>query len=265
MKNINRFFKIYVKLFTSNLMQQMEYKADFILRGTFELTIVLSNYLFFLVIYQNVETIGGWTKEQSIILVLISALLDCVITLLFVGGLYQLPSLINEGKLDHIILKPINNRLLISLSNSTVSQLPNFIIEIILLIFCIIHYKIPITFKGIIYSVIVFVNAVIILYSIFFSIMCISFWSIKIDVGMKIFFQLYNIGNKPISVYPLIVQKIFTYIIPLAVAFNFPVLAITNSISLKKVVLSFIIMVIFYQISNLIFKFGLRKYVSASS
>ena len=109
------------------------------------------------------------------------------------------------------------------------------------------------------------INSILILYSIFFSIMCISFWSIKIDVGLNLFFQLYNIGNKPMGVYPVMVQKIFTFIIPLSISFNFPVLAMYKSISIGKVLLSFGITILFFAISNCIFKQGLKKYVSASS
>ncbi len=257
--------KAYMKMFSSNLMQQMEYKADFIMRSTFELTIVLSNYILYVVIYDNVDVVGGWTKDEAVLLTLISALLDCVITLFFVGGLYRLPEMISTGSLDFLLLKPINKRMYISLSEVAVSQVPNFVIEVIILIYCIFKSSQHISFGTVILFVLLLINSVLILYSIFFAIMCVSFWTIKIDVGLNMFFQLYNIGNKPMSVYPLLVQKIFTFIIPLGIAFNYPVLAIYKSLSINKVLISFGIMIIFFVLSNYIFKKGLKKYVSASS
>lgn len=265
MKSKLEFFKIYKKMFLSNLMQQMEYKADFIMRSTFELAIVLSNYILYVILYSNVDIIGGWTKEQAIMLTMVSALLDCIITLFFVGGLFKLPEMINTGSLDFLLLKPINKRAYISFSELTVSQVPNFFIELGILMYCIISSKEYVSVESVLLFVLLMINSILILYSILFAIMCISFWTIKFDIGLNMFFQLYYIGNKPMNVYPVLVQKIFTFIIPLGVAFNVPVLAVFKSIKMEKVLMSFVIAVIFFAISDIIFKKGLKKYVSASS
>ena len=136
-----KLLKLYLKMFSSNLMQQMEYKADFIMRSTFELAIVFSNYILYVVIYNNVDTLCGWTKDQAILLTMVSALLDCVITFFFVGGLYKLPEMINTGSLDFLLLKPVNKRMYISLSEVTVSQVPIFVIELFVLCYCIIRSR----------------------------------------------------------------------------------------------------------------------------
>jgi len=103
------------------------------------------------------------------------------------------------------------------------------------------------------------------IYSIMFMLMSLAFWFMRMDIVMGIGSELITVGNKPMSIYPNIVQKFLIFIIPLFVCFNFPILYIVKGLNLYFIIYSFIATAICFIILNLIFKRGLRRYVSAGS
>ena len=77
--------------------------------------------------------------------------------------------------------------------------------------------------------------------------------------------ELMTIGNKPMQIYPKVIQKILTFVIPLFVCFNFPVLFIVKQLSVRAIFYAFILNVLFLLLSNVIFKKGVKRYVGSGS
>ncbi|SQD08356.1 Protein of uncharacterised function (DUF990) [Fusobacterium necrophorum subsp. necrophorum] len=125
--------------------------------------------------------------------------------------------------------------------------------------------KINLNFSKMGMYILLSVNGFLMIYSIIFILMCFSFWVIRMDIVMGLGSEMIGIGNKPISIYPKMVQKFLTYILPLLVCFNFPVLYILKGLDMYYIFYSLIATGIAYFISNFVFQKGLGKYVSAGS
>jgi ABC-2 type transport system permease protein len=62
----------------------------------------------FLAIYAQVEEINGWTRWQSVFFVGTFSLVDGIYMFLYFFGLLRLPQLVNTGKLDAYLTKPVD-------------------------------------------------------------------------------------------------------------------------------------------------------------
>ena len=246
-------------------MQQMEYKFNFIVGGTFELIWMVMYLIFINVIFLHSASINGWNKYETLMLIFQGGLMDSVFTFLIVPGLKRLPALINTGELDFILLKPLNKRFHLCFSEFDIPQIKNVFINIIGLVYCLRKLKIDLNFTKIGIYILLSINGFLMIYSIIFILMCFSFWVIRMDIVMGLGSEMIGIGNKPISIYPKIIQKFLIYIFPLLVCFNFPVLYILKGLKIYYIFYSLVITGIIYFISNFIFQKGLKKYVSTGS
>lgn len=191
--------------------------------------------------------------------------MDAFFSMIFVPGLSRLPELVGSGGLDFFLLKPINQRFIISFNDFDISQLKNIVIILCGIVYVIFDMPITISLPVLLIYLLLSLNGFIIIYSLLFILMSLSFWVIRMDVVMRIGSELISIGNKPMSIYPKIVQKVLIYIIPILVCFNFPVMYLIGELSYAFVVFSFIVSAAMWWLSNRVYRFGVRRYASASS
>ena len=248
---MKRYFQIMKAYLRGSLMYQMEYKFNFLVGGSFELIWMAMYIIFINVAFLHTKDINGWNKYQMLMLTFQGGLMDSVFTFAVVPGLKRLPELINTGKLDFLLLQPVNKKFIF--------------INIFGIIYCIKKLHIILTPTKILIYVLLSINGFLMIYSIMFILMSLAFWFMRMDIVMGIGSELITVGNKPMSIYPNIIQKILIFIIPLFVCFNFPILYIVKGLNLYFIIYSFIATAICFMILTFIFKRGLRRYVSAGS
>lgn len=253
------------RIFKCSLMSELEYRFNFFFGGIFELCWMTMYILLFNVIFLNTNVISGWTKNEVIMLVVLTSLVDAILTLLFNDGFGEIPNHVNQGTLDFVLLKPINKQFYLSFRRFRICQVFNMVIMISILIYLINNLNIQITFYKVIVFTSLIANGILIMYSLCFLVMILSFWVVKVDVCLPMLQQLFSIGNKPMDIYPKMLQKFFVYFIPVFVAYSYPIKYLTNGLQLYKVVLSFLTSIVFFIIIHFIFKMGLKRYTSASS
>ncbi len=246
-------------------MQQMEYKFNFIIGGTFELVWLFMYLIFINVIFLHTNSINGWNKYETLILIFQGGIMDSIFTFLIVPGLKRLPTLINTGELDFILLKPVNKKFNICFFEFDIPQIKNIILNIVALLYCLDKLNLSLSATEIFIYVLLSINGFLMVYSIIFILMSLSFWVIRMDIVMGIGSEMIGVGNKPISIYPRIIQKFLIFVIPLLVCFNFPVLYIIKGLNFNYIIYSFVATTFMFLFSNFIFKRGLKKYVSAGS
>jgi len=265
MNIIKKYLKIIKIYFIGSLMKQMEYKFNFLFGGVFELVWLLMYLVFINIIFINTGTIGGWNRYEIMLLTFQGGLTDAVFTFAIVPGLGMLPSLINTGNLDFYLLKPVNNRFILSTHDYDFPQIKNILFNILGIIFCIYKLNLSLSMKRILGYIILSVLGFIIIYCIMLILMSLGFWLLRLDVVMSIGSQLITIGNKPFSIYPNLIQKILIYILPILIAFNFPVLHLMDSLSIFQYILAFFITLLWWGLAEIILRRGIKRYVSASS
>lgn len=262
---MKKYLEIIKTYFKYSIMLEMEYKFNFFFGGIFELIWLVMYILLINVIFLGSSDIGGWGKYQVFMLTFQGGLTDALVTLFIVPGLSQIPDYVNSGKLDFILLRPLNKRFHLTLRNFDLSQIRNFLINIIGIIYCCYKLKLKITPAILLGYLVLTVSGVMIIYSIMFILMLLSFWIIKMDIVMGFCAQLITIGNKPYTIYPKLFQKIITYVLPILAAFNFPVIFMLQKRFDYLIVISVALAVVWFFLSNIVLKRGLRKYVSTGS
>src|ERR1700679_2237458 len=112
---LRRYWSIYGALWRNSVVREMSFKSNFLLWIVVELLWFGLQLSFIGVIYLHTDHIGSWTKWQVMLLVGASQFIQQVFQAFFLTNCTQLSELIRTGRLDFMLLLPVNTRFLISL------------------------------------------------------------------------------------------------------------------------------------------------------
>ena len=262
---MKKYLKLWGTFFKYSLINAVEYKLNFFLGGLFEFFWVIANFIFFKVIYENATDIAGWVENEVLLLVFVCGLIDSIHSFLCATGYISIPGKINSGELDFLILKPINNRFYMAFQYVNIGQIFNIIFNFIMTTYFLFMVYPNLGAGKVVLFYLLVLNGLLIVNTFYFMLSMLAFWVIQVSAIIGFSQELFTIGNKPINIYPKVLQKIFTFIVPFAVAFSYPVLFLKNELSVSGVMMSFVISIIFFLVSCFVYKKGIKRYSSASS
>src|SRR5437016_1310781 len=112
--SLRRYFAIYAVLWRNSIVREMTFKANFLLWIVVELLWFALQISFMMVIYSHTDRIGTWSKWEVVMLLGASHFIQQIFTAIFLTNCTQLSELIRTGKLDFMLLLPVNTRFMIS-------------------------------------------------------------------------------------------------------------------------------------------------------
>src|ERR1051325_899262 len=112
---IARYTKIYAALWKNSLVHEPMFKGNFLLWILVEMLWFGLQLSFIGVLYLHTDNIGSWTKWQVVMLVGASHFIQQTFQAFFLVNCTNLSELVRTGKLDFLLLLPINTRFVVSL------------------------------------------------------------------------------------------------------------------------------------------------------
>lgn len=262
MRNIKFIFT----LFKMKLSRMMMYRLSFFGGSLVDGSLFLLWILMFNSVYSQVDSIGGWNKGQMIIFVGTFSLLNAINMTIYFFGVIGIPGKIRDGDLDHYLTKPINPLLRITFENINLGSAP-----LILLSIGIIAYGIDIA--GINLSA-----ATVLLFILFIILMTILYYDMEIIIRTVPFFVISATSVEKLEdaalnlcmrvpgvLFDGVFKLLFYFILPYGIMATIPTQVITNSISIKMLIYSVGIVILFTILAQVFWRFGLKHYKSASS
>src|SRR5437763_13246459 len=113
--NFNRYFQIYGALWKNSVTRELIFKSNFLLWIVVELLWFGLQLSFIGVLYLHTGQIGSWTKWQVVLLVGASHFIQQTFQAFFLVNCTNLSELVRTGKLDFLLLLPVNTRFVVSL------------------------------------------------------------------------------------------------------------------------------------------------------
>ena len=113
--NLKRYLGIYGALWKTSVTREMSFKGNFILWIVVELLWFAMQLCFIGVLYLHTNSIGTWTQWQVVLLVGASNFIQQTYQAFFLTNCANLSELVRTGKMDFLLLLPVNTRFLVSL------------------------------------------------------------------------------------------------------------------------------------------------------
>src|SRR3954452_19483077 len=112
---IKRYLSIYLALWKNSVTREMIFKSNFLLWIIVELLWFGLQLSLIGVLYLHTDHIGTWTKWQVVMLIGGSHFIQQIFQAFFLINCTNLSELVRTGKLDFLLLLPINTRFVVSL------------------------------------------------------------------------------------------------------------------------------------------------------
>lgn len=266
-RGLSRYVSIYAALWKNSVAREMGFKSNFLLWIVVEILWFALQLSFIAVLYLHTDHIGSWTKWQVIMLVGGSHFIQQIFQAFFLVNCTNLSELVRTGKLDFLLLLPVNSRFVISLRQVDLGGFVNAASAVAVMAYAAhqMHY-VP-TLLQVTGFLVLCVLGVAIHYSLMFLLASISFWTVRAQGIVWGYYNLFNIARMPDEAFQWGFFKVFfTFALPMLVVSNVPVRVLTGKLDHPAVLgLLLLMSLACFAFSEWGWRVSLRRYTSASS
>ncbi|GIK39717.1 MAG: ABC transporter permease [Chloroflexota bacterium] len=257
-----------VRLFAgASIQNELAYSANFWLSLLHSLLNLATGVLGLVVIFGQVETVHGWDFASTL------ALLGVYLSLNALRGLVLGPSLealagmdgeVWSGRLDFTLLRPVDIQFLASLRYWRPLALVDLALGMVVLGLALRQLGLTLTLVQLLTFGLTLLAAVAILYAILLAFTGLVFWSPGF-LFTWVFDAFFQMARYPVGLYPGWLRLILTWIIPVGLMTTVPAQALTGALSGQMLFGSLALAGVLLCGASALFRFGLRRYSSASS
>ncbi len=222
------------------------------------------------VVFQNRESLNGWSFKQVLALLGVYLLVLGLKELVIGPGLESLSGLSGElwtGSFDFTLLKPLPEQFFISFRKWQLWSIVDVIVAISVIIISQFTSSID-TIGASAGSPLLFLLALMIslvlIYSILLILASAAFWYLGTPL-MWIFDSLIQTGRFPVGIYPGFFRILLTWIIPVGFVITIPAQALTGALDPTVLAGGTALAAGLFFIASTFFRVSVRKYSSASS
>lgn len=263
---LKRYLTIYAALWKNSVVREMGFKTNFLLWIVVEMLWFALQLSFFAVIYTHTDRIGTWSKWQVVMLLGASHFIQQIFTAIFLTNCTQLSELIRTGKLDFMLLLPVNTRFMISFRQVDLGGFVNAASAVAVMLYAGRQLHLSPGWEQIVGFVLLAAVGILIHYSLMFLLASVSFWTVRAQGIVWGYYNLFNIARLPDEAFRGLFKAFFTFALPMLLIANVPARLLVRKLGSPFDMLLLLGMaVICLLVSEGIWRLSVRHYTSASS
>lgn len=256
------YLKVIKRIFIYNASSLLSFRSSFINSLISSIVWSVSSLISALLLTSKSGSVYGWSRNELILLTGSYTIMWGIVNILFQRNFQDLTMVIDRGKLDSTLLKPIDSQFLVSFKQLNYAAFSRLILGYIIITTIASRVSLHISFLNFIAYLILILLGVTIIYSVWFMILTILIWHHSLN-------NLNALANNMVgySRYP---QEMFQKVSP-SLLVLFPVL-ITSSIPTRfllhkarslELLFLFLASTTTLFLSRKFWQFALRSYTSA--
>jgi len=263
---LRRYLTIYAALWKNSVVREMGFKANFLLWIVVEMLWFALQLSFMFVIYSHTDRIGTWSKWQVVMLLGASHFIQQIFTAIFLTNCTQLSELIRTGKLDFMLLLPVNTRFMISFRQVDLGGFVNAASGVAVMIYAGNQLRLSPGWAQVLGFVLLAAVSILVHYSLMFLLASVSFWTVRAQGIVWGYYNLFNIARLPDEAFHGLFKAVFTFALPMLLVANVPVKLLVRKLSSPLEMLLLLGMaIVCLVVSEAIWRISVRHYTSASS
>ncbi len=217
------------------------------------------------ILYLHTNTVGGWSYDQALVIVALFTLIGGLIDAIFQPNITRIIQMVRTGTMDFVLTKPVNSQFIATLRHTNYSGLASVTAGIAILLFALGRLNYAPNFSALVLFALTLCAGVTIVYSIWLVMAATSFWFVRIDNIMGLFWALFDTARFPIGVFPAIFRFALTFILPVAFMTTVPAQAILGTIDLPSIISAIVMAAALFAFSAWFWRRAVLSYSSASS
>jgi ABC-2 type transport system permease protein len=260
-----RIFQLLSALFKINVQMTLAYRLDTLVNILLNLFWLGWELLGLNIIFSNTKSLGGWGFGELIALLGVFRLVNALMAALIMPNTQQFNTAVRDGTLDYTLLQPVNSMFLVTFSRMVIWRVWDLLLGAILIIVGMQLSGSKENLFGLLSFLLLASTGSIILYSLWIVMIAATFWFVKFDNNVTMLDALLSTGRYPVTIYPIWLRVIVTFVVPVAVATTVPLQALRGDLNGLQVLLYAGISLVAFLVATRMWKAGVRHYSGASS
>ena len=264
--NFKRYLALYAALWKNSVTREMSFKGNFILWIFVELLWFGLQLCFVSVLYSQTKSIGTWTQWQMVMLVGASNFIQQLYQAFFLTNATNLSELVRTGKLDFMLLLPVNTRFLVSLRVVDLGAFVNALFAVCIMAVAAVKLNLHPSLGQYAGFAALCVVGILIHYSLMFILATICFWTVRAQGIVWGYYNLFNIARLPDEAFHGAFKAVFTFALPVLLVSNVPTRVLADKITSPTAWLLLLGVGAFWVVvAEWFWRVSVRRYTSASS
>jgi ABC-2 type transport system permease protein len=266
------YMNVWWTFFRNSLVREMTFRSHFIITSVTRLFWFSTQLVLFELIFRTVPQISDWSRYEYFAFMATSMLINALIETFFMPNCANFSELIRSGRLDFVLVKPIDTQFMVSFEKLGIANLSQAFLAICLLIYSLSQLHYAITLIGVIQYIMLVMTGVVFFYSLMMVMASTSVWMGRNQGLYDFWFYVTVFARYPMDVYSgspsgELIRFGFTYIIPILLVVTVPARSLLDKtlepswLTIAAPVLTLASLFI----ARGIFFWSLRRYQSASS
>src|SRR3954451_7515036 len=227
---MRRYIEIYSIMLRNSLIRDLSFKANFLLWMVVEILWFCGQIVFFSIIFGNVDHIGDWSKWEVVLLVGTHQIIAQLFQAFFFVNVANIPELVRTGKLDSLLVLPIDSQFAVSTKQFGLDSIVNAIVGAVVVCVSLSKLGVVPTASSIILYIVALGFGVAVHYSIMLSLAAVSFWIVRAQGLVYGYYNFLNIARCPDVIGPSLFRFVCGWIIPVVIVANIPARLLIKSL-----------------------------------
>jgi ABC-2 type transport system permease protein len=263
---LRRYAAIYAMLWRNSVVREMTFKTNFLLWIVVELLWFGLQLSFIGVMYLHTESIAGWSKWQVVMLIGASQFIQQLFQAFFLINCTNLSELVRTGKLDFLLMLPVNTRFIVSARQLDLGAFFNAVTAVGVMVYAARQQDLHPGAIQILGFLLLSATGILIHYSLMFLLATVSFWAVQAQGIVWAYYNMFNIARLPDSAFRGLFKAVFTFAVPMLLVSNVPVKLLVDRLSSpSEILLLGAMSLLCVLVSEAGWRASVRHYTSASS
>jgi ABC-2 type transport system permease protein len=247
----------------ASILLSLQYRVEFFVQVLMALFWSATALVPLLVLFSMRDAVAGWSAYEALIVVGFFMALKGVLLGAIQPALANVVEHIRKGTLDFLLLKPVDAQFMLSTSRLELSRFSDVVSGIALAAYATYRSEAHPTPAQVALSCLILLCAVTILYSLWITVVSLSFHVVKIDNLSYLIVSTFDAARFPASVFRGALSFIFTFIVPLALMTTYPALALLGKLRFEQLLTALLVAGGFLALSRVIWLRSVRFYTGA--
>jgi len=260
-----RYLRLLAIFARTELQFAIEYRANLLLDLFEELIIVVTSLAAVLVLFSHTGVINGWTLPQMIVLLGVYYLIQGINSVVFEASFERFMEHVRLGTLDFILIKPANSQFMVSARHVQVAQLGQVALGLAMVGVGVVRVGEGLGFYQVVSFVLTLVCGLALVYSLLLVLSTLSFWFVRVENLLVIFWSFIDAGRFPVDVYPGWLRVTLSTIVPIGIAVTLPAQAVAGRLEVLPLLAMLVGTVVVWWAAGWFWRVGVRNYTGASA
>ncbi|HEV2095347.1 MAG TPA: ABC-2 family transporter protein [Chthoniobacterales bacterium] len=264
---MRRYIEIYSIMLRNSLIREMSFKANFVLWLIVEVLWFCGQIFFFSIIFGQVDRIGDWSKWEVVLLVGTHQMIAQLFQAFFFVNISNIPELVRTGKLDALLVLPIDSQFAVSSKQFGLDSVLNALLGGAVVLVSLARLHIVPSAGAVLLYLVALGFGVAVHYSIMLSLAAVSFWIVRAQGLVYGYFNFIQIARYPDVIFPRLFQFVFGWIIPVIIVANIPARILIKQLGNPGWLMLHLVIAASaaFCLARVFWRLALRHYGSASS